>query len=112
MLYYFQYEKERMKRLKIAEASKGVGRPKVGGKFELVDHEGRRFGDEDMKGGFTLVSFLFLFFFRRGRGFFGEICRMELKVRWSGKEERWRRSSMRCMESSGFFFRLLESNNG
>lgn len=56
MLSYFQYEKERVKRLRIAEATKGVGRPKVGGKFELVDHEGRTFSDEDMKGGFTLVS--------------------------------------------------------
>lgn len=57
MLTYFQYEKERVKREKIAEAGKAVGKPRVGGKFELVDHEGRRFGDEDMKGGFTLVSF-------------------------------------------------------
>lgn len=40
----------------MAEATKGVGRPKVGGVFELVDHEGKRFTDEDMKGGYSLVS--------------------------------------------------------
>ncbi len=45
-----------MQRQRIADAAKGVGKPKVGGKFELVDHEGRKFSDEDMKGGFTLVS--------------------------------------------------------
>ena len=45
-----------MERQRIAEASKGVGRPKVGGEFELLDQEGRLFGDRDMKGGFSLVS--------------------------------------------------------
>lgn len=56
MLTYFSYEKDRVERERIAEAGKAVGKPRVGGKFELVDHEGRSFGDEDMKGGFTLVS--------------------------------------------------------
>lgn len=41
----------------MAEAAKGLGRPKVGGMFELLDHEGRAFTDQDMKGGFSLVSF-------------------------------------------------------
>ena len=45
-----------MERQRIAEASKGVGRPKVGGEFELLNHDGRPFGDGDMKGGFSLVS--------------------------------------------------------
>lgn len=45
-----------MDRQRIAEAAKGVGRPKVGGTFKLVDHEGKKFTDEDIKGGFTLVS--------------------------------------------------------
>lgn len=56
MIFYFRSEKARLDRERVAEAAKGVGRPKVGGKFELVDHEGREFGDEDLKGGFTLVS--------------------------------------------------------
>ena len=45
-----------MDRQRIAEASKGVGKPKVGGEFELVDQEGRSFTDGDMKGGYSLVS--------------------------------------------------------
>lgn len=44
-----------MERKRIAEATKGVGKPKVGGPFELVDQEGRKFTDEDLKGGYSLV---------------------------------------------------------
>ena len=40
----------------MAEASKGRGKPKVGGEFELLDHNGGKFGDGDLKGGFSLVS--------------------------------------------------------
>lgn len=65
MIFYFRYEKERLERQRVAEAAKGVGRPKVGGKFELLDHEGRAFTDQDMKGGFSLVSFKM--FFGEGR---------------------------------------------
>ncbi|KAL8854797.1 MAG: hypothetical protein Q9221_000303 [Calogaya cf. arnoldii] len=56
---YFRYEKERIQRKKIADSSKGVGKPKVGGKFELVDQEGRPWTEENIKGGFTLVYFGF-----------------------------------------------------
>lgn len=56
MIFYFRYEKARMERQRVAEAAKGVGKPRVGGKFELVDQEGKRFTDEDMKGGYSLVS--------------------------------------------------------
>lgn len=41
----------------MADAAKGVGRPKVGGTFELLDHEGKVFTDQDMRGVFSLVSF-------------------------------------------------------
>ena len=44
-----------MERQRIAEATKGMGKPKVGGTFELVDQEGKRFTDEDLKGGYSLV---------------------------------------------------------
>lgn len=44
-----------MERQRVAEAAKGVGRPKVGGKFALLDQEGKTFTDEDMKGGYSLV---------------------------------------------------------
>lgn len=57
MIFYFRHEKERLERQRVAEAAKGLGRPKVGGMFELLDHEGRAFTDQDMKGGFSLVSF-------------------------------------------------------
>ncbi|MCJ1397605.1 Cu-binding protein [Xylographa trunciseda] len=57
MIYYFRSEKERMERQRIAEASKGVGKPKVGGKFELVDQDGRKWSSEEEMGGrFSLVS--------------------------------------------------------
>lgn len=44
-----------MERKRVAEATKGVGRPKVGGPFELVDHNGKVFTDADMKGRYSLV---------------------------------------------------------
>jgi hypothetical protein len=56
MLFYFRYEKDRVERQRIAGMAKGVGKPKVGGKFELVDQEGKVFTDEDLKGGYSLVS--------------------------------------------------------
>ncbi|KAK0510040.1 hypothetical protein JMJ35_007434 [Cladonia borealis] len=59
MIAYFRLEKARMDRQRIAEATKGVGKPKIGGQFELVDQEGRRFTDEDLRGGYSLVYFGF-----------------------------------------------------
>lgn len=47
-----------MQRQRIAEATKGVGRPKVGGEFELVDQNGNKFTSEMMKGKYSLVSFM------------------------------------------------------
>jgi len=48
-----------MERKRVAEAAKGVGRPKVGGQFELVDQEGTRFTEGNMKGKYALVYFGF-----------------------------------------------------
>ncbi|KAK6603573.1 sco1 domain-containing protein [Botrytis cinerea] len=59
LIFYFRYEKARMERKRIAEAAKGVGRPKVGGPFELLDHKGGKFSSEDMKGKYSLVYFGF-----------------------------------------------------
>lgn len=57
MVVYFRSEKERMHRQRITEASKGVGKPKVGGMFELVDQDGKVWkSEEEMKGKFGLVS--------------------------------------------------------
>ena len=59
LIFYFRYEKARMERKRVAEAAKGVGRPKVGGPFELVNHKGEKFGSEDMRGKYSLVCFYF-----------------------------------------------------
>ena len=62
MIMYFRYEKARMERKRIADASKGVGKPKVGGKFELVDQDGKVWkSEEEMRGRFSLVSELLVF---------------------------------------------------
>ncbi|KAF4124409.1 protein SCO1 [Geosmithia morbida] len=59
LMWYFEFEKERMQKRRIAEASKGVGRPKVGGPFELIDQDGKPFSSEKMKGRYSLVYFGF-----------------------------------------------------
>ncbi|KAG5990113.1 hypothetical protein E4U54_004172 [Claviceps lovelessii] len=59
LVWYFEFEKGRMQRKRIADASKGVGRPKVGGTFELVDQNGKPFTSDMMKGKYSLVYFGF-----------------------------------------------------
>ncbi|KAJ4857021.1 SCO1/SenC domain-containing protein [Trichoderma breve] len=59
LVWYFEHEKERMQRKRIAEATKGVGRPKVGGTFELTDQNGKTFTSEMMRGKHSLVYFGF-----------------------------------------------------
>lgn len=55
MIVYFQVEKERLARKRIAEMSKGVGRPKVGGPFVLKDLEGKEITEEALKGKYAFV---------------------------------------------------------
>ncbi|KAK2629719.1 hypothetical protein QTJ16_000539 [Diplocarpon rosae] len=59
LIIYFRYEKERMERKRVAEAAKGVGKPKVGGEFVLLDQRGEEWGSEKMKGRYSLVYFGF-----------------------------------------------------
>ncbi|KAI0393391.1 SCO1/SenC-domain-containing protein [Xylariaceae sp. FL0594] len=59
LVWYFEAEKKRMQRKRIAEATKGVGKPKVGGDFKLLDHNGNPFSSADMKGRYALVYFGF-----------------------------------------------------
>ncbi|KAK4082548.1 electron transport protein [Purpureocillium lilacinum] len=59
LVWYFEHEKERMQRKRIADAAKGVGRPKVGGEFALVDQNGKPFTSDMMKGKYSLVYFGF-----------------------------------------------------
>ena len=60
LLWYFEQEKERMQRKRVAEASKGVGRPKVEGPFELIDVDGKPFSEQDLKGKYSLVGYIAL----------------------------------------------------
>jgi protein SCO1/2 len=54
---YFQTEKERMARKRIAEMSKGVGKPKVGGPLTgLVDQNKRERSEDEFLGKYRLVS--------------------------------------------------------
>ncbi len=57
LIIYFRMEKARIERKRVAEATKGIGKPKVGGPFDLVDQDGRRFTHDDLKGKYALVSF-------------------------------------------------------
>ena len=58
MIIYFRVEKERLERKRIAEMSKGVGRPKVGGPFVLKDLNGDVFTEENLKGKYSFVRLL------------------------------------------------------
>lgn len=55
LVWYFEHEKERMQKKRIAEANKTIGKPKLGGSFKLVDHNGNPFTEADMKGRYSLV---------------------------------------------------------
>lgn len=59
---YFRYERARVERKRVAEATKGVGKPKIGGAFTLTDQDGGVFTERDMKGGFSIVRLFFQFF--------------------------------------------------
>jgi protein SCO1/2 len=48
-----------MQKKRIAEANKGVGKPKVGGAFSLIDQNGNTVTDADLKGRYSLVYFGF-----------------------------------------------------
>jgi protein SCO1 len=52
---YLREERARAERKKIANATKGIGKPKVGGPFVLVDQDGKKFGSEDLGGKYALV---------------------------------------------------------
>lgn len=56
LMIYFRVEKARLERKRIAEMSKGVGKPKVGGPFVLTDLDGKEFTAEDLKGKYSFVS--------------------------------------------------------
>jgi protein SCO1/2 len=49
-----------MARKRIAEQTKGIGKPKVGGPFQLVDQNGNPFSSNDMLGRYSLVCGTYL----------------------------------------------------
>src|SRR3954451_20822548 len=55
LVLFFREERARVERKRIATATKGIGKPKVGGPFELVDTNGKPFSNEDMKDKYGLV---------------------------------------------------------
>ncbi|ETN45980.1 uncharacterized protein HMPREF1541_00162 [Cyphellophora europaea CBS 101466] len=59
MIFYFQYEKQRLERKRIVEMSKGYGKPKVGGPFQLRDVDGKEYTEKDLLGKYTLIYFGF-----------------------------------------------------
>ena len=56
MVFYFQYEKARLERKRVVEMSKGYGKPKVGGPFNLRDLDGTAFSQDELKGKYSLVG--------------------------------------------------------
>lgn len=58
MYWYFKSEKDRLQRKRIRDQSKGYGKPRIGGEFDLIDQNGARFTSDDMKGKFSLVRHL------------------------------------------------------
>ena len=56
MIQYFRLERARLERTRVAEQTKGVGRPKVGGEFHLTDMFGKKVDDGTYRGRYVLVS--------------------------------------------------------
>lgn len=56
LAWFFEREKGRLQRQRTVEATKGVGKPKVGGPFNLIDHNGQNMTAEDLKSRYSLVG--------------------------------------------------------
>lgn len=57
LLAYFYYQKQLIEKEKEAGKTESFGRPKVGGHFSLVDHDGRPVTDLDYRGKYMLFYF-------------------------------------------------------
>ncbi|KAJ8324358.1 Cu-binding protein [Batrachochytrium dendrobatidis] len=71
LLAYFYYEQQQAKAEQEAKKSEGVGKPKVGGPFSLVDQTGRPVTDLDYRGKYMLLYF--------GYTFCPDVCPEELE---------------------------------
>ncbi|KAG7869326.1 hypothetical protein KL918_000871 [Ogataea parapolymorpha] len=59
LTYVFTSEKEKLKLRREAEQNRGVGKPLIGGPFNLIDTEGKPFTQENLKGKFSIIYFGF-----------------------------------------------------
>lgn len=59
LTWFFNREKKRLQIQREAEENRAVGKPQVGGPFELIDQNGNKFTDKDLLGKFSLVYFGF-----------------------------------------------------
>lgn len=56
LYFYFENEKKALKERKRQEnAAARIGRPKIGGPFELTDQDGKTFSDKDLLGKWSMV---------------------------------------------------------
>jgi protein SCO1/2 len=56
---YFNSERKRVKVQQALEAQKPAGKPRIGGPFSLIDHDGKQVSEQDFRGLYTLIYFGF-----------------------------------------------------
>ncbi|KAG0676340.1 Cu-binding protein [Pichia californica] len=59
LTYLFRSEKEKLQLRKEAEANRGVGKPLIGGPFNLITEDGKPFTEKDLIGKFSIIYFGF-----------------------------------------------------
>ncbi|QPG74760.1 hypothetical protein FOA43_002093 [Brettanomyces nanus] len=59
MTWLFKEQKKKIELRKEAEMNRGVGKPLIGGPFDLVDMNGNRYTSDNLKGKFSLIYFGF-----------------------------------------------------
>lgn len=59
LAYFFQKEKKRLEVRRQEKERQGIGKPLVGGEFQLTDFNGKPFTDKDLLGKFSILYFGF-----------------------------------------------------